>query len=377
MRKLVTFGVAAAAASQLGSTDCGQVIADPNFNLWCGSALCDWIVDRGSVGEVPTWNAGDPGVAFLGSDTAIYQLSPVTSSDSNANCIDFDVIANISSDAEVDLTLDINGDGSIEYSQRIPTASWKAIAFQLPIQGAYSGIRFELVKQGAGTAVLAKIQAQTGTDCAGLPPIVPAPLGLGAGGCTTGSACASGICYLAAGSGTSFPLSDFTCAACDTSTSCGSGEVCGLGNPISPLLAVPLECVPAAARQLAEECLSDAECASGICTANGCSTCRENNTGCAAGQTCAAEWAGPDAGVAYFGAPWTCSPHARIQPHGAPCASNDDCASGTCTGTPRSVCDDGRACTQAADCPFDTPDTSNGLQNGPCSLVGIQGGTCE
>jgi hypothetical protein len=157
--------------------------------------------------------------------------------------------------------------------------------------------------------------------------------------------------------------------------------VCGLGDPLSPLLAVPVECVPAGARQLGEECISDAECATGICSNNDCSTCRLDNTGCATGQTCAVEWPSPASGdlgaPTYLGSPFTCSPHAHLQAHGAPCASNDDCASDTCTGTPLRTCDDGRACTQAADCPFDTPDTSNGLQNGPCSLVGIQGGSCE
>jgi hypothetical protein len=368
--KLATIAIVAAAASQLGSTDCGQVIRDSGFDLWCGSSLCNWILETGSIAKVPTWNTGDPGVSL--SDAAVIeQISPVSSAD--GNCIDFDVISNIDDGAEVDLFVDVYGDGIVHYMQPIPNSSWKPVTFQIPIQGNYDGIVFQLAKLGDGSAVLAEVGAQIGSDCGGLPPIVA---GLGAGGvsCSSGANCTSGICFNDGDPLAPTVPSDYSCATCGA---CVDGTVCGLGDPTFPFLAVPVQCVPAAAGQLGEQCITDAECAIGICTSGMCSTCREDNTGCGSGQTCGPEWASPIGAVYYFGAPWTCNAHDHVQPHGAPCASNNDCASNTCHGSPRMQCDDGRACTSAADCPFGTSDTSNGLQNGPCSLVGIQGGSCE
>ena len=34
------------AASQMGATDCGQVLRDPGFDLWCGEDLCAWKLER-------------------------------------------------------------------------------------------------------------------------------------------------------------------------------------------------------------------------------------------------------------------------------------------------------------------------------------------
>ena len=47
------------ALSQMGATDCGQVIDDPGFDLWCGATLCDWSVAVGTVAPMPTWHARD------------------------------------------------------------------------------------------------------------------------------------------------------------------------------------------------------------------------------------------------------------------------------------------------------------------------------
>jgi len=66
-----------------------------------------------------------------------------------------------------------------------------------------------------------------------------------------------------------------------------------------------------------------------------------------------------------------------VRKSGEPCASDDDCASGTCDGTTRTQCTDGRTCASAANCPFGGDETQNGLQNGPCNAVGVQGGSCR
>lgn len=364
MKKLFpTIVLAGAAMSQLGSTDCGQVVRDPGFDLWCGDQLCAWKVERGDVRNVPTWNSGDPGVELLGDDVAIEQLSPVTSKDSN--CLEFDLIANVDETAQVALNVDVFGDGSVEFTEQIPTARWKSLQFLLPIAGAYSGVRFELTKVGPGTAVLAQIEAKTSKACDQFAPINPGPAPNGAA-CDSNAGCRSGLCGAPS-------LFANQCVGCNGATPCASGDVCGLGDATSPVYGIPLECVPQNARQLGDNCFTDLECASGKCNAGMCSTCKADSD-CTPGQQCTqANW--PLA--LGYASPWECGPGQHLRTSGEPCASDDDCASEHCAGTPRMQCDDGRSCATAADCPFGGPDTTNGLQNGPCDTVGVQGGTCQ
>jgi hypothetical protein len=370
MKRLLTIPLLVTVAMlQMGSTDCGQALRDPGFDLWCGASLCAWKVERGTIEKVPTWNEGDPGVALVGSDVAIEQLSPVNGADANAGCIQFDLIANVDETAELDLDVDVNGDGSVEFTERIPTSHWKALTFLLPIDRAhtYSGIRFELAKKGSGNAAVAQLAAQTTTGCAGLTPIVPAPAPNGARCVTTlgGADCKSGRC-----GGTQLFVG--YCTGCDGGTGeCAANETCGLGAATSPTYNVPLECVPSHARVLGEQCLFDVECAGGFCTNGVCSTCKVDNTGCATGETCDHAWfisSGPNM---WANTPWLCSPNAHVRTAGQPCASDADCASGACAGAARMQCDDGRDCATAADCPF------VGLDNGPCTTVGVQGGSCQ
>lgn len=286
------------------------------------------------------------------------------------------MIANVDPSAQVTLTLSANNNGPTA-TRPIASAGWQPLHFQIAIEGIYDGILFAIAKQGSGTAVLAQLNAQIGSDCGDVP-VVQANPALGMTPCTTDTECGS-PCYMppdpdAAPSANS-------CATCVTSADCVDsmgGPVCGLGPPSLPIFAVPVECITAASKQLGEQCIGDAECDSGICTVGVCSSCGSGSgSSCTAGQECAAEWQSPLGTSPYFGAPWTCAPHKHLQPLGTPCASQDDCQDGICAGTPRMQCDDGRACTTDADCPFGTSDTSNGLQHGPCSNVGTQGGTCQ
>jgi len=168
------------------------------------------------------------------------------------------------------------------------------------------------------------------------------------------------------------------CAACDPAApACASGQVCGLGAPTSPIFSVPVECVPAGSHQLGEECIADAECTTGICQGFFCSTCRMDGTGCATGEACGRAWPEDPLLNPNGLGPHVCQPNLQVRKSGEPCASDDDCASGTCDGTTRTQCTDGRACASAANCPFGGDETQNGLQNGPCNPVGVQGGSCR
>ncbi|MFT3698210.1 MAG: hypothetical protein QM831_34025 [Kofleriaceae bacterium] len=349
---------AAVAVSQMGATDCGQVLRDPGFDLWCGSDLCAWKTERGSIKKVATWNEGDPGVQLVDDDTAIEQLSPVSSAD--GTCIEFDLIANVDPDAQVDLNIDIFGDGTIDHTQPIPTSSWAPLSYRLPFNGTFDGIRFELTKHGSGTAILAQIGAkEVPGGCADFSPITVPPAPNGAL-CIDDSGCTSGMC-----NGT-------ICSECKDGT-CGSGSTCGAGAPTSPIHGLPHACVTTGATPLGATCYADAECASGICVlftdqyfANwgACSECDPTGSSCTNGRACNRSWDAPDA-------PYLCGGGQHAASVGEPCSDDSDCANNHCVGEVRSQCDDGRTCATAVTCPFDD------LQNGPCNDVGVVGGSCE
>jgi hypothetical protein len=206
--------VVVVAVSQMGATDCGNVITDPGFDLWCGQDLCKWKTERGEIRSVPTWNEADPGVELVGDDVAIEQFTDVNSQD--GDCIKFDMLVDVELGAEVQLNVDVFGDGSVEHTETIPTSNWAPLSFILPINGVYDGIRFEIAKTGNGRAVIAQIGAQTttGEQCANPSiAITPAPAPLGEV-CLYDSGCASNNCPFR------------TCAPC-TATSCASGLTCG------------------------------------------------------------------------------------------------------------------------------------------------------
>lgn len=355
--------VIACAATQLGNTDCGQVLRDSGFDLWCGDSLCAWKVERGDIKKVATWNQGDPGVELVGSDAAIEQLAPVDSGD--ARCIELTLVANVDPSVDVELNVDVFGDGSVEHHERLPAARWKPLTYDLLVQGPYRGIRFEIAKTGTGTAQLANIGARTLVEegsCAGLTPIVPGPAPLGAY-CDTlqPETCASALCAAVDDPDSWLGFSG-ACAGCDATHPCDGGEVCGLHEPTSPVREATSGCVAPASKQLGERCATNDECASNICNAGRCSACTA--------ATCAS------CGAGWPGGPRVCNPGAHLGQAGDACATDDDCASADCTGDERAECADGRPCTSAAACELGTG-SDDPLMNGACTTVGVQGGTCR
>jgi hypothetical protein len=357
------------AATQMGATDCGQVLRDPGFDLWCGDELCSWKLLRGDIEQVGTWHESDSGVSFVGADSAIQQVAPVNSGD--GSCIRFTMVADVQPGAEVFLDIDLEADGTVERPERVVAANWAPVEIFIKIDGPYDGIRFELRKTGNGRAVLANIGAEiAGGECGDIAPIVVAPRPDG-GTCFEDEHCASGIC---AQSPTQVPGSavfGFACAGCDVTAICNGGDVCGLAEPTSPLLAVPVACVPPAVKELAEQCILDAECASGICgkPSGGalglCSACATASD--CGGGACDLAWTANT----FPSSPKVCRPGEGAGTTGVACGTDADCASGTCAGSERKTCEDGRECRTPADCP-----ATDGLAPGPCTTVGVQGGTC-
>lgn len=363
MRFPLSIVLVVAAASQVAATDCGQITRDQGFDLWCGETLCSWKVERGTIARVGTWHEDDAGVEMIGDDVAFEQLTPVNSYDTT--CIRFELISNVAETAEVRLNVDVFGDGTIDYSERIPTSNWKPVSFLIPIQPPYNGVRFEMAKRGNGKAVVAQLQAEVAkqAECAGLTPIVPTPASIGAL-CETDAACGSHLCRYVDDPGSAFGESR-QCVGCDPARPtaiCAANQVCGFGVPPTSVSHVPVLCVARGADALGEQCLVDGECASGVCNGLVCSTCSAT-TPCTGGEQC---------GPAHDNGPSLCSPNGHVRLANEPCASNADCASAHCIGPERKQCADGRPCSSPAQCPVE-----DDLAPGECLPSGIQGGRCE
>jgi hypothetical protein len=353
--RIASLCVVVIALAQLGATDCdGGIIRDPNYDLWCGDSLCAWKVARGYISRTATWHDGDPGVLFITPDTTIEQFTPVNSRD--GACIRFDLIAHADESAQVTLDVDIYGDGTIERSFALGTSAWQPVSYRFAVVRPYTGIRFAFTMHNYGRVILARMRAQVLDDieCAGIEPLRGGPAPLGAI-CATAGDCASQICL-------DNVLAPPTCAACDPlAPTCTGGQVCGLDDPGPPERAVPLACVDAGARELAEGCFADAECAGHICQFGICSTCRTDGE-CGSGEMCR---------PTYLSGPSMCV-GTRSKESRAPCANDFECLSGACIGKLRRQCLDGRSCASDANCPVD-----DSLVPSHCLIVGVQGGTCD
>lgn len=361
MRLPLSLIVIVAAASQVGATDCGQITRDQGFDLWCGEVLCTWKLERGELKRVGTWNEKDPGVELVGDDVAIEQLTPVTSSDTT--CIRFELVADIAESAEVHLNADVFGDGSVEFSERLPTSHWKPLSFLIPVRAPYDGVRFELTKRGSGKAVVAQLQAETATgECDGFTVVEPDPAPAGAR-CAMNDQCRSGMCRMVNDPAAWFGIAQ-VCVECDPGlgvAACPASEVCGFDGYFSRVLGVTTSCVPEASKRVGEQCRTDAECGTRICNSFVCSTC-DVDAPCL-GEVCA---------VAYEHGPHVCDPGLHERVTGQACATDDDCASKRCSGDVRRQCKDGRECGTPEQCPVE-----DGLAPGECTDVGVEGGRCQ
>jgi hypothetical protein len=346
MRTITTVAFVTVVASQLGATDCGSIIEDPGFDHWCGDQLCYWKTERGEIRKVPTWREGDDGVEFVGDDVAISQVTPVNSYDTD--CIRFEFLADVEETAEVTLEADVFGDGTVDWTERVPTSRWDKITFLIGLRGSYEGILFRLTKVGGGRAVLARIAAEEAEGCPTFVDVAARPLGAY---CVDDEECASGLC------------NGLVCSDCDVATPCPAGEVCGREADAPGHLADWWTCVAEGSRALGEPCRVDAECATGVCNGLLCGECNDPSD-CA---DAACGFVSDELPLAM------CEPGAGGRASGAACVLDTDCASGVCDGRPLGVCEEvGSPCYEDDDCPF-LPD----LSRATCTFLAVAGGTCQ
>jgi hypothetical protein len=145
-------------------------------------------VQKGDVRRAPTWHKDDFAVELVGDDVVISQFSDERSS----SCIQFDMVADIESNARLTLDLDFYDDGVIDYSQEIGHVRWQNLLYFLSTPRHWEGVRFTLRKTGPGRVRLAQIEAKEGFDCPpGTLELRDRPLG---GACFEDAECASGYC---------------------------------------------------------------------------------------------------------------------------------------------------------------------------------------
>ncbi|HEY3818675.1 MAG TPA: hypothetical protein VGL81_15990 [Polyangiaceae bacterium] len=251
LRMRASLAVAAAFGLVTLGGDCdGDIVQDPTFRDWCGASLCAWHLDTGTVSPVPTWNADDLGVGFVGSPTQISQAT----TESSATCILFTSVANIDPAADMTIAVDFNSDGSFESTTAIGATQWQKVQTEITAPAAYQGITFVVRKGGSGTAVLAEMRIQSTTGC------TAAPVGIDAGTLMFGEKCADSA-ECGPGLTCTGVSSDMLCSQCSDSAPCAGGVGCAARSVF-----LPSQCGPGQGLgKTGDPCLNGSDCASGDC----------------------------------------------------------------------------------------------------------------
>jgi hypothetical protein len=239
--------VAVAALALLGADCEGNVVLDPTFRDWCGNKLCSWNLDAGNIKRVPTWNENDFGVSFL--DPSPTQISQVTD-ESAARCLLFTTVANIDPTAAVSLLVDFDNDGTPDRKVSIGAADWHRVQDEITAPPVYNGIRFAVLKEGTGNAVLAEMRIQSTTNCTAAPVILQ-NLSIGEE-CASDSECASGVCAA---------VGARLCGQCSDQRPCADGASCASRSAF-----LPMQCGPGLGLgNSGDPCVADNDCRSGSC----------------------------------------------------------------------------------------------------------------
>lgn len=352
-----------------GFDSCSPPLLDnPGFDLWCADHLCAWKVEAGDIERVPTWHERDYGVALLGDPVILSQLVQIDQND--ATCFVFDIVADADDRADLVLELDFLDDGMAEYVHPIPARHWQHVHYDLSAPAWYEGVRFRITKTGPGEAKLGQIRVERGEmgeECTAPGPEVPRADGVE---CERDDQCDSGSCSLVEmnSSIVAWQAEGLVCGQCEADGDCPAGQACAL--VANQQAWMHRACTAAGTDALGEACASDAECASGICCAGGCSECCLDRQPCPDGAICTTLHPDRPEGV-HFLMPGMCAPGDGSRVAGQTCLYDSDCQVGRCQGETLSVCDpDGRRCERPEDCPL------YGF-GATCVALGVLDGVCQ
>ena len=141
-------------------------LADPEFELWCGSALCAWEVEEGSVRRVGTWHPDDHGAELLGDPVVISQRALI---DPEVECLRATALIYAEVSASVYFEIDIDDDGSVDLRFASGSSSWEPVTGTCSVPFAAEPndcwscrrpLRVRIRKTGGGSAILARVNLE-------------------------------------------------------------------------------------------------------------------------------------------------------------------------------------------------------------------------
>lgn len=295
-----------------------SALSNTDFNLWCGDSLCSWTTEKGKIRRVATWDDADYGVELASTPTVISQEANLSAL--GTSCARFSFMGNVQAEAEVRLELDFSSDGTVDYSEGVPSLAWRRVDLlvNLPPQ-PYSSLKVLLDKQGKGTAIFAGLAMKSAEHCGG-DPIHLSHLPIGSL-CTDDADCDSEHCVEWIRLQPTGNVAVRTCAECRVGGECSEGFVCGLKTETPSGLGA-MACVPLEGQSNGTLCTEAAQCEHDVCRDGVCAECWRD-ADCGDGGKCGSVRAETDLVFAGCIAP-------GMKPSGASCGTDDECASGAC-----------------------------------------------
>jgi hypothetical protein len=297
----------------------------------CAGVLCGWDNPEGRLLPSASWHEHQQALELADTPTRITRRVP---GKPTVSCLSFTFLAEVEPDAQLELQLDFDDDGSIDTRALVPALRWRQTVLSLRTPAEYRSLRVNLERQGPGHVRIASLRVTSEL-----------------------SACADAA-----------PTSQADGATCSIDQTCSSGH-CVLGR-----------CVRTGA-QLGEEgqaCSGSEDCRDGACAAGVCRACAKRGD-CAAGATCSVagqcasrsctQGALPSA-IPYPGEEGTCGD----------CASDSDCAvTGTfCVLGRCSDCRTDADCAAGKVCGYSEPlDATRRVCRNPLTSIVSRGGLCE
>jgi hypothetical protein len=341
----------------------------------CEAFTCVWTTEAGSLEQIGSWNEHDYAYRMVGTPA---RISRVIDSSGLPACLEFELNANVGSDAQLELQLDFGVDGVIDARIPIEPGRWTKRRLYQPTPRNSRHLALAFDKAGAGDAAINYIAMHEGTRCTGVLSLANGSPCLEDGACTSG-ACVQGTCSACGAGGCgegsicregrdcmSGACAAGVCRACAASGSCGEGEACSAANQCASKACMfgsqpSLVHYPFADGACAE-CDADADCASGRhCVQGFCASC-VTDADCPRDQRC--RYQGTLDATSR-----SCVPRFDgILPRGSLCEDDAECADRLrCGAGPGRAKRCGVACSGNADCGA----------NEVCSSAGILASTTQ
>jgi hypothetical protein len=134
-----------------------DLLVNWSFSVWDETTPRGWTLVSGEVQRAPTWHPRDLAVEFVSTGTTLTQASELAFA-----CLRVDVIADVTIEAALTFSIDVQDDGVIDEVQTIPSSQWEPVSFQVKVKDASPPLRVTIEKRGEGRAVLANLRI---TEC--------------------------------------------------------------------------------------------------------------------------------------------------------------------------------------------------------------------